>query len=505
MLDFLAAIRGLTIRGLCFVATGLACCALAATVGEEDLFRVGILLVALPVCAAAFVCKTRYRLACHRFLVPARVAVDGAVSVGIRIDNISGRPSSVLLVDDEVPDPLGFRARFVLDRVEAGGVRYLTYKLRPQLRGRHLIGPIAIRITDPFGLCELTRAFRSRDELIVTPPVEVLPRTRPGGHVTISTHRQRHASAAGADDFSTRPYQAGDDLRRVHWRTSARTGALMVRQEEGFRPSSATLFLDTRSGAWADRGPMSSFEWAVGAAASIAVHLTGTGQTVRLLCGNATTPAAVRGSRNPTAVLDTLAVVDVTDTPSIQGARSRLQAADNAMVVAILGHTDPVQALALARARPRDATAIAVLVDVATWSADRSVGGNETLRACRTIFQRHGWKVVTACHGDRLATLWPATTGNEPAQDGETAAAGHRPVPVRVSADMVHDDPRTPESTTGGLDAGPVVGGDPAAGPQGGSTSESEPAVEPVVEPAMEPAMEPSRAPSTNTQTGVAR
>ncbi|WP_322766394.1 hypothetical protein [Frankia sp. Cr1] len=137
MLDFLAAIRGLTIRGLCFVATGLACCALAATVGEEDLLRVGVLLVALPVCAAAFVCKTRYRLACHRLLMPARVAVGGAVSVGIRIDNMSGRPSSVLLVDDEVPDPLGFRARFVLDRVEAGGARYFTYQLRPQLRGRH--------------------------------------------------------------------------------------------------------------------------------------------------------------------------------------------------------------------------------------------------------------------------------------------------------------------------------------------------------------------------------
>ncbi|WP_322766395.1 DUF58 domain-containing protein, partial [Frankia sp. Cr1] len=225
----------------------------------------------------------------------------------------------------------------------------------------------------------------------MTPPVEVLPRTRPGGNGTINTHRHRHVSTAGADDFSTRAYQPGDDLRRVHWRTSARTGALMVRQEEGFRPSSATLFLDTRSDAWADRGPVSPFEWAVGAAASIAVHLTGTGQTVRLLCGNATTPAAARGSRNPTTLLDTLAVVDTTDTLSIHGARSRLQAADNAIVVAIIGQTDPAQAAVLARARPRDATAIAVLVDVATWGADASAGGKETLQAHRAIFQRHGW------------------------------------------------------------------------------------------------------------------
>ncbi|WP_239373705.1 MULTISPECIES: DUF58 domain-containing protein [unclassified Frankia] len=491
MLDFLAAMRALTIRGLCFVATGLACCALAATVGEEDLLRVGMLLLALPVCAAAFVCKTRYRLACHRLLVPARVAVGGAAAVSIRIDNMSGRPSSVLLVDDEVPDRLGLRARFVLDRVEAGGARYLTYKLRPQLRGRYLIGPMAIRITDPFGLCELTRTFRSRDELIVTPPVETLPLARPGSHTTISTHRRRRASATGIDDFSTRPYHPGDDLRRVHWRTSARTGELMVRQEESFRPSNAALFLDTRSAVWAGQGPMSSFEWAVGAAASIAVYLTGMGKAVRLICDNAPAPAAARGSRNPAALLDELAVVNTTDTLSTQRVYSRLRTADSSMVVAILGRTDPAQAVVLARARPRDAAAIVLLVNVATWDeGERSASGTEGLQACRAVFQRHGWTVIIARYGDRLTALWPGTTGKGPARGGGTGAA----TPEPAAGGMIHDSPRTPDPTTGGPGGDAVAGGSPTSKAVSG----------PVSEHASKPAAEPGRALPMDTRAGAA-
>jgi uncharacterized protein (DUF58 family) len=457
--DFLAAIHGLTVRGLCFVATGLTCCVLAVTIGEKDLFRIGVLLLALPVCAAAFICKTRYRLACNRRLTPARVAVGDAVSVTVRIDNMSGRLSSVLLVDDEVPDSLGPRARFVLNRVEAGGVRSFTYTLRPQVRGRYLIGPMAIRITDPFGLCELTRAFRSRDELIVTPPVEILPLTRPEHRPTIGAHhRQRTSAAAGTDDFATRPYQAGDDLRRVHWRTSARTGGLMVRQEENVHPNTATLLLDIRSAAWSGAGPGSPFEWAVGAAASVAVHLTRMGRTVQLVCaGTATTlPTAARRSRNPAVLLDTLAIVNTTDAPSIRGVSSRLRTADSAMVVAILGHTDPARSRVLALARPRATSAIVILIDVATWNGDHAPGRDATLQACRSIFQLHGWIVITAGYGDRLAALWPGPARRRPGADGRTGTAGGWPVPV---ADVIHDGPHRPDPASGG----PAVDGSASA------------------------------------------
>ncbi|WP_207386496.1 DUF58 domain-containing protein [Protofrankia symbiont of Coriaria ruscifolia] len=483
-MDFLAALRGLTIRGHCFVATGLACCALAVTVGEKDLLRVGLLLLALPVCSTAFVCRTRYRLACHRRLAPVRSTVGAAVSVSIRIDNMGRRSSSVLLVDDDVPAHLGFRARFVLDRVEPGGARYLTYQLRPQLRGRYLIGPMAIRITDPFGLCELTRTFRSRDELVVTPPLEALLALRPGRQIMIGNLRERTRPTLGTDDFVTRPYQAGDDLRRIHWRTSARAGELMVRREESFRPASATVLLDTRSDAWVGHGPTSSFEWAVSATGSIAAHLAESGQLVSLICdgGVTATPAAGR-SRNPTrsttALLDALAVVTTSDASSFpgaslpgapgNGAAAIARTDGNGMLVAVLGSIEPARAGILAMARPHGAFATALLVDVATWDGNRSTAREESLNACRALFQRHGWVVITAGYGDKLADLWLQTSGRGTAGGGGDSRVGYRA--DSTAAGMIHHDLPNQSNSLDSLDssdrppAQPGAAGSEAVGP----------------------------------------
>ncbi len=62
------------------------------------------------------------------------------------------------------------------------------------------------------------------------------------------------AAAAGSDDASTREYRHGDDLRKVHWRSTARVGELMVRREEQPHQSRATLLLDTRSRAHRGEG-----------------------------------------------------------------------------------------------------------------------------------------------------------------------------------------------------------------------------------------------------------
>lgn len=78
----------------------------------------------------------------------------------------------------------------------------------------------------------------------------------------------------------------GDDLRRVHWKSTARTGELMVRREEQPWESRATVVLDTRAAGHRGDGPTASFEWAVSAAASIAVHLRQAGYKLRLVTGS---------------------------------------------------------------------------------------------------------------------------------------------------------------------------------------------------------------------------
>ena len=143
---------------------------------------------------------------------------------------------------------------------------------------------MSVRVSDPFGLVELGRSFRSTVSLTVTPRTVPLPPIPLGGAWTGSGDNRPRAFAIGsAEDVTVREYRRGDDLRRVHWRSSARIGELMVRREEQPWQSRATLFLDNRMRAHRGQGIASSLEAAVSAAASIAVHLSQRGFTVRLV------------------------------------------------------------------------------------------------------------------------------------------------------------------------------------------------------------------------------
>jgi len=92
---------------------------------------------------------------------------------------------------------------------------------------------LSLRFADLFGLVELTRSFTTTDALVVTPTVTPLPAIRLGGDwAGGGDSRARSISTMGEDDVTTREYRHGDDLRRVHWRSTARYGELMVRREE---------------------------------------------------------------------------------------------------------------------------------------------------------------------------------------------------------------------------------------------------------------------------------
>lgn len=175
------ALAGLTTRGRSFLAAGIAAAICAYVLGQPDLLRVGLLLAALPLICAAVVYRTRYRVAGSRRLSPARVPAGSEARVHLRMDNVSRLPTGLLMLQDRVPYVLGPRPRFVLDRVEAGGRREVSYRVRSDLRGRYPLGPLQLRLSDPFGMCELTRAFSTYDTLTVIPRVEPLPPVRLSG------------------------------------------------------------------------------------------------------------------------------------------------------------------------------------------------------------------------------------------------------------------------------------------------------------------------------------
>jgi uncharacterized protein (DUF58 family) len=227
------ALSGLTVRGRAFIAAGVTAIVCAILLGQPELTRVGVLVLSLPLITAAVIGRSRYRLALVRTVNPQLVSAGQAARVTLSLTNEGRTPSGVLLLEDHVPYVLGTRPRFVLDGIGHGWRRHVTYQVRSDVRGRFEIGPMTVRVSDPFGFIELGRAFHTTVPLTVTPRTVALPHIPLGGAWTGSGDNRPRAFATGsAEDVTVREYRRGDDLRRVHWRSSARVGELMVRREE---------------------------------------------------------------------------------------------------------------------------------------------------------------------------------------------------------------------------------------------------------------------------------
>ena len=411
-----ASLSGLTTRGRCLLAAGLTLGVTALLLGQRDLLRAGLFLVALPVAAAWLVSRTRYRLTCSRSVDPSRVESGRTATVRIRLDNVSRLPSGVLLMEDALPYTLGGRPRFVLDKIEPRGVRDVSYPVSSDARGRFPVGPLSVRLTDPFGLCELTRSFATQDELVVTPVVSALPPVRLGGDWAGGGDvGARAVSSSGSDDAATREYRHGDDLRRVHWRSTARVGELMVRREEQPFQSRAALLLDGRAAAHRGDGPASSFEWSVSALASIGVALSRAGFGLSLVreSGESLAPAGVPLTEG--LLLDALAVVDTVRTGSLDGAVERVRRGGlGGVLLAVLGAIDLEDAEQLARLRTGSSVCIAVLLDADSWAPVSPRSREAALRQHEqavTLLTGAGWRVLPVSHGTTLASVWPLAGG----------------------------------------------------------------------------------------------
>ena len=406
-------LEGLTPRGRSFVAAGLTTTLAAVAMGQRDLMRIGVLVTVLPLASAWVVLRARYRLACSRQLEPPRVPAGRPATVVVRLDNVSRLPTGLLLVEDRVPYALGPRPRFVLEKVEPRGHRSVSYTVRSDVRGRFGIGPVSLRLTDPFGLCELRRSFTSTDTLTVTPPVLALDPVPLGGEWTGSGEsRSRSVATTGEDDVTTREYRHGDPLHRVHWRSTARRGELMVRREEQPWQARATLLLDTRQRAHRGEGPTSSFEWAVAAAASIGVHLVRRGYAVRLVTdasahvSSASHDAQAAGGDDG-LLLDALAVLPTSSGWDLHDVAPTLRRDADGLLVAVLGALDLEQAGELARLA-HATTAIALVLDVATWTSTGR-GQEQVSRqtgAAAMLLERNGWRVVRVSADDDVPSAW---------------------------------------------------------------------------------------------------
>jgi uncharacterized protein (DUF58 family) len=411
------ALAGLTTRGRSFLAAGSAAVACALVLGQRDLLRVGVLLITVPLGCAVVLARARFRLSLVRTISPQRVVAGSTVRVRLEVENLTRLPTRVLLAEDQIPYPLGPSPRFVLARLPGGRHAAVTYSLRSDLRGRHLVGPLQLRLADPLGMGEVTRSFTAADPLVVVPRTYPLGPVQADGRWSGTAESQaRGAAANGEDDVAIREYRHGDDLRRVHWRSTARRGEFMVRREEQPRQLRATVLLDARRDGHRGEGPASSFEWGVGAAASVGVALTGQRYGIRLLMDER--PAAWTGPYSGDSaweLLDALAVATWTGPESLTAAVATLaRGCGDGLVVAVLGEVGEDEAGALARLVLSGARGIAILLRTTAWTAlpaQPTAELDDRRERAAAVLRSGGWQVTDAGPEETIVQVWHRVTG----------------------------------------------------------------------------------------------
>jgi uncharacterized protein (DUF58 family) len=245
-----------------------------------------------------------------------QVGVEGRVDLAIEA---TGRRTPTVSVSDAF-DRGRRSARFLLAPLHTGETARAAYRIPTDRRGRFELGPLRATVADPFGLASRTTRVLRAEEVIVYPRVfDVVALPEEGGSELDRDQPRAHGRLDPGGEFLTlRDYEPGDDLRRVHWRSTARRDRLMVRQNEARRRAPVLVMLDVRPGAH-DRA---SFERAVEACASVVSAVTRVERPCEVILSTGIT-IGTQGRRHLASVLDELAVVEPHGPDRISAAISR--------------------------------------------------------------------------------------------------------------------------------------------------------------------------------------
>jgi len=326
-----------------------------------------------------------------------RSQVGKIVEESFEVTNL-GWLSKLWVEIHDLSDLPAHHASRVLVSLKRKKTRYWIVRTPSIQRGRYHLGPVTLRSGDPLGIFELSREIPGTHSILIYPATydipgfHLPPGRAPGGK--IARFRTHYLTT---NVSTVRDYAPGDSFNRIHWRSTARTGRMMVKEFELDPTSDVWMLLDLDA-AWHKAQPWefpdltaispalmqqrhrkepalapSTIEYAAAAAASIAQRYLAERRAVGLI---AYTPRRrvlqlERGHRQFTKILETLAVVE----PVQSIAFDRLLSAEgyflhrNTTVVAITPSADHAWVSALRDYRRRGVSVTAVLIAASTFGA----------------------------------------------------------------------------------------------------------------------------------------
>jgi uncharacterized protein (DUF58 family) len=396
----------LSSRGVSVALTGLAMWLAARLIGSPGLEVVSIGIGVLPFLSALALRLNRKDLEVRRRPSESRVTPGTRVTVSVDVRNRSTRRTPTLLVEDLIPPALGRPARLVVSGIGGRATQHLSYPLLPQQRGRFSLGPMRIDVSDAFALSRSRLRIDHRDELLVTPEIEDLARPSDAASGSgFGAARARQLLRTGEDYFTMRSFQEGDDLRLIHWPSVARTGELMIRQNETSRRAAGVVFVDTREGA-IGRAHEPAFERVVSCAASVGVLMARSGFILRLA-----TTEAPSATLTEDRFLDALAALAQTRAPSISPALTHLRSAASpeTSLVFVAAPPNERELPSVSRVGSGFGPKMAILVhpvDPLTVPPARAKQLEARATQATLVLGRAGWDCIVLSPGQKLSERW---------------------------------------------------------------------------------------------------
>lgn len=414
----------LTREGWLVGAVALVLIAVGRLFGLLELFVLGIGLAALLLLSALFLAVARLDLSVGRRLEPPQVHAGTPSRVELQVTNRGKRKTRVVRLRDPVTGTRG--ANLLLSPMTPGEQVRAAYQLPTARRGLLAIGPLEVVVADPFGLTSSTLVAAGRSDLTVLPAVdEISALPMASGHDPDAAAQHPNTLGQSGDDFyALRDYVVGDDLRRVHWRSSARSDKLLVRQDELPWQGRSTLLLDVRSFAHTP----DSFELAVSATASIVTTAQGRGDHIRLMTTDGSNSGFGIDKTHLDALMRHLALVETTQGASLQGSLDQLlkTGGGGSLIVILTGiQADELQRLTALSAMFRSITV--VLFEPSSWDpaltdGDTTLARGSLVRVTAEQPFRTAWNRAAAMRSSPVQPRRPANDASSTSPQAMSAS-----------------------------------------------------------------------------------
>lgn len=332
-------VRSLTATGKVVLLSGPLALFFAILSGWAEFSVLGVGCILSILVGMAWISRPQ-KLGVTRTLHPAKVTVGESAIGVVEVKNTTRRRIGPQFAEDVLGDEI---VRLALPALAPDASIEQPYTVPAPKRGLFPVGPVRLTRSDPMGLFRREQGQGSIVELWVRPRVYPMSTVSSGWAKDLDGPTSDTAPRGSAAFHALREYQFGDDLRHVHWRTSARRNQLMVRHYVDTRRSEEAVLLDPRAEVYSG----DAFEDAVEIAASISAAAHRDGRSVQLLLPNQ--PESARANRFD--VLDRLTLVhQVTGASTDDGfSLARREASNASALIVVTGNADADELMQQAR------------------------------------------------------------------------------------------------------------------------------------------------------------